>query len=370
MLITGDLHYTNPNSLNINIHRNPYTVALKQPSISTLLSHVPVTYMWDDHDYACNDCDGTAIGKHSAFVSYKQIVPHYPLQDTAIDTAIYQSFDYGRLHFIMSDLRSERLIGSHIMSATQMQWLKSEFLKSKANNQLAVWISSVSFNGVNQLDNWAAYDSERVDLSNFWRDSAIANVLILSGDAHMIAYDNGTNNHYTSGTINTNQYPIFQAAALNAAGSFKGGPYSGGWYLNPAIYIGQFGTVDVQDNGGDSICIQLKAFRSDSASSHISQLVTYNFCRTLIPDSVFTNINLPFKSLFYAYTENDELVITGRLLDSSSTIEIVNEKGQKIYESFILNRNESKRIKLKSQHGIAIIKAVAPKNVETRKVAY
>ncbi len=71
----------------------------------------------------------------------------------------------------------------------------------------------------------------------------VDNLLMVSGDAHMLAYDDGRNTDYSrSGRAG---FPLFQAAALDQSPSVKGGPYSG-----PVIPGGgQFGTVEVRDDG-------------------------------------------------------------------------------------------------------------------------
>jgi hypothetical protein len=371
MLFTGDLHYLDPNSTNINAHRYPYELTLQQAAISSLLQHTPIAYVWDDHDFTCNNCDGTSIGKHSAYTAYQQIVPHYALTDTGIDVAIHQSFNYGRVHFILSDTRSERLNGIHIMTAQQMQWLKNEFIVARNNHQMSVWISSVSFNGVNQTDNWAEFTAQREELANFWRDSAIANILILSGDAHMLAIDNGTNNHYETDSINPHQYPIFQAAALNRGGSVKGGSFSEGTYPNPTYNTGQFGIVDVIDSGGDSICFELKGYRTDSVGMNTNVVVSYNFCRDLVNDNNSSEVpEIGADRLFSVYFSNNELHVKNLLSDSAIIIEVIDATGRINKEEIKIQPSTTENIRSISNHGVVIIKATSFSKTETRKVSF
>ena len=69
--------------------------------------------------------------------------------------------------------------------------------------------------------------------------------MIVSGDAHMVALDDGTNSE--------GGFPVLQAAALDRPGSDKGGPYSGGTFPGG----GQFGTIDVHDDGGETVAVTL-----------------------------------------------------------------------------------------------------------------
>ncbi len=68
----------------------------------------------------------------------------------------------------------------------------------------------------------------------------VDNLLMVSGDAHMLAYDDGSHTDY-SGRGET-AFPLLQAAALDRKPSVKGGPYSG-----PVLPgAGQFGLVRVE----------------------------------------------------------------------------------------------------------------------------
>ena len=141
-------------------------------------------------------------------------------------------------------------------------------------------MSSVSFGG-NQADNWGGYTAERTELANFFRDNNIRNMFIMSGDAHMVAIDNGTHHDFSTGSNNPYDYPVFQAAGLSQSGSTKGGTYSeGGTFPNPTSTTGQYGLVEVTDNGTNQVCINFTAYRVTSVGVE-SQLTAYNFCRTM-----------------------------------------------------------------------------------------
>ena len=279
-LNTGDLHYANPNSTDVNVHRAAYeTEVLSKATAASLLKTTPIAYIWDDHDFSGDNSTGSSTGKSSARQAYREYVPHYPLAAGSGDAAIYQSFTVGRIKFILSDLRSERINGK-IMSSTQMQWLKNEITTGANQNQIIAWISGVSFSG-NISDNWGGFTGERTEISNYLKSQNIKNFFIISGDAHMLAIDNGNNTDFSTNNDNPNKYPIFQAAALNRPGSNKGGTYSEGAYPNPSSTDGQFGLVTVTDNGGDEICIKFTGYRVTSGSTSSSKVVEYIFCRTI-----------------------------------------------------------------------------------------
>jgi len=280
LVVTGDLHYANPSSTQVQMHRDAYeNRVLSHDKESRFFQVTPFAYVWDDHDF-CGDnnvgSDGCGAAAKQAYTEY---IPHYPLSAPAGANSIYQAFSAGRIRFIMSDLRSERITGD-IMSREQIEWLKSEMLQARDNGQIIAWVSSVSFSGSGK-DNWGGFTSTREEMANFFRDSMITNMFILSGDAHMLAIDNGDNSDFSTGRTNVSRYPIFQAAALNNVGSDKGGTFSeGGTFPNPPL-TSQWGIVDVEDNGGNEICITFHGYRLSPVMGVKGELIKYSFCRTL-----------------------------------------------------------------------------------------
>ena len=79
-------------------------------------------------------------------------------------------------------------------------------------------------------------------------EAGIDNLMMVSGDAHMVALDDGSNSDYSSD--GGAGFPVFQAAPLDRPGSIKGGPYSDGAFDGP----GQFGLLDIADHG-DTISV-------------------------------------------------------------------------------------------------------------------
>ncbi len=289
----GDLHYENPNSgTDINIHRLPYENAvLSKTKFSQFLKNVPITYVWDDHDFSGNNSDSSFVGKENARIAYHEYVPHYPLAFGFGPTKpIAQSFTVGRVHFILTDLRSERYT-FQIMKPAQRAWFESECLYARDNNLIIAWMSTYSWYGTG-TDNWAFFSSERTDINDFFYCNDIKNLFILSGDAHMLAIDNGINGNFSSSSCPSYSYPVFQAAAIVNGGSYKGGVFSeGGYFMNPDNTVGQFGKVDVYDSGGDSICIAFEGYRVDSTGSALTLMNSYDFCRLLPNTSVFFHGN-------------------------------------------------------------------------------
>jgi hypothetical protein len=308
----GDLHYMNPNSaLDINQHRLPYEdYVLAIPRQSAFFKATPIAYVWDDHDFCGNDSDSTYAGRENARTAYHEYVPHYPLGlGTGINFPINQAFTVGRVRFVMTDLRSTRSVNA-IMTEEQKQWFKDECSYARDNNLIIAWVNSTTWNGTG-TDNWGGFNSERVELGNFFLNDSIKNMFILCGDAHMLAIDNGTDADFSLTHSNTNRYPIFNAAAMSGWGSYKGGTFSeGGVFMNPGDdKHGQFGLITVVDNGFSDICIDFKGYRVDSSGTVVTLMNTYNFCRSLNPPVAAVAEKDAEKNVLIAPNPSDELKI-------------------------------------------------------------
>jgi phosphodiesterase/alkaline phosphatase D-like protein len=243
-VISGDFHYENISKDDPGGFARAYRKSLTAPAASLLYREAPIAYVWDDHDFGGNNSDGTSAARDAATDAYRAYVPHYGLSD---EKAIYQAFTVGRVRFVMTDTRSQRNLdrrpdgSKSLLGLEQLAWLKGE-LASAGDYGLVVWVNSVPWVG-DFADSWGGYDEERREIADFIAARGSNNLLMLSGDAHMVAIDDGTNTDYaTNGGAG---FALLHAAALDRPGSVKGGPYSHGAYPG----AGQFGVVEVQDDG-------------------------------------------------------------------------------------------------------------------------
>lgn len=238
---TGDLHYGNPSRNSVGLFANLYRRTLTAPAQAALYRQVPAAYLWDDHDYGPNDADASAATRPAARTAYRRYVPHYSLQSSAI----YQAFTVGRVRFVLTDTRSERtattMLGTH-----QRDWLKRELVTASRTHSLVVWVNPDPWIAPADpsRDDWGGHSDERRELADVIADAGIRNLVMVAGDAHMVALDDGSNSDYSSS--GRGGFPVLHAAALDRPGSRKGGPYSEGEYPG----AGQFGTLRVEDSGG------------------------------------------------------------------------------------------------------------------------
>ena len=161
---------------------------------------------------------------------------------------IYQAFTIGRVRFVITDARSEHTADS-LLGERQTAWLLDELRTASATHAAVVWVNSVPWVGPAAVgaDGWAGHPEERAMISEAIARSGIDNLVMVSGDAHMVAIDDGTNTDYsvTGGA----GFPLLHAAALDRPGNVKGGPYSEGAFPGG----GQYGVLDVVDHGGPTI---------------------------------------------------------------------------------------------------------------------
>ena len=252
---TGDLHYSDINSVNADDYRVNYDQVLGHAAQGALYRNVPVAYMWDDHDFCGNNTDSTAVGRDAARATYRERVPHYPIGPTG--GTIGQAFTIGRVRFIMTDLRSAAVAASlreastkTRMGTVQKAWFKQELINARDSGfPLIVWVCTVPWIAPAQVgsDTWGGYATERTELANFIRDNRVSNLVLLSGDMHGLAFDDGTNSDFATG--GGARVTVLHGSALTSTGSIKGGPYSGGVFQGAQ----QYGILEVYDNGGGSV---------------------------------------------------------------------------------------------------------------------
>src|SRR5581483_690713 len=204
------------------------------------------------------------VGRDTARAVYKERVPHYPIASAG--GAISQSFTVGRVRIIMTDLHSASSPSSQKESASktrmgtaQKAWFKQELINARdAGFPLILWVCTDPWIGPAALgaDNWAGYATERTEIANFIRDNRVANVVLLSGDMHALAYDDGTHSDYATG--GGAPLTVLQAASLTSPGDAKGGPYTAG----PLLGAPQYGMLEVYDTGGPSIACRFLGMRA------------------------------------------------------------------------------------------------------------
>lgn len=238
-VITGDWFYADIGPDDPGAFAEAYETTLTRPGQAALYRSVPIAYVWDDHDYGRNDSDMTSPSRPAAEEMYRRLTPHYPL--AAETSTIHQSFVIGRIRVVMTDLRSGRTAAG-ILGVEQTAWFEAQLAEAAAAHQLVLWVSPVPWITPDDPtgDDWGGFPEERRAVAETIASSGAA-VVMLGGDAHMLAIDDGTHNTFAGSA----GFPVFHAGALDRPGSVKGGPYSHGSRGGG----GQWGLVEVSDDG-------------------------------------------------------------------------------------------------------------------------
>lgn len=263
----GDLHYEDIGDADPSRFRRAYDAVLSSPTQSALLRSVAIAYTWDDHDFGPNNADRTSPGRQAALRMYRSVVPHYPI-DGGGDAPICQAFTVGRVRFVMTDVRSMRdprrvpEAQRGMLGASQVAWLTAQF--EAASAPLVVWVNTVPWitkGNERSKEGWAPYARERRQIADvIARTGLTSRLVMLSGDAHMLAIDDGTNSQYsTRADAPRRGFIVAHAAPMDRRTSTKGGPYT----HPPAMANGQFGVLDVTDDGG-RIGVRIQGMRGSA----------------------------------------------------------------------------------------------------------
>ncbi len=270
-LVPGDFFYADHIEV-FDQFTEAFDETLTSPAQAALLAEIPIAYVWDDHDYGGNDGDSTSATRDIARVAYSSYVPHYPLTGSG---TINQAFTVGRVRFLLLDNRSARDpkadpdgADKTMLGADQLAWLEAELLAADSAYPLTVIVTSVPWIAAPEVgaDHWGGYTAERSALADFIASNELEGILMVAGDAHMVAIDDGSNTNFSA--FEGASFPLLHAAALDRPGSEKGGPYSEGAFPGG----GQFGLIEVTDNGSSEIQVRLTGLDWTG-----KQLVEYSF---------------------------------------------------------------------------------------------
>jgi PhoD-like phosphatase len=218
-----------------SLFRNAMSNVVRNRDASKLFSAFQVSYEFDDHDFGSNNADSFSPSKVAALTNYQAMVPRAPtlspdngvITDTLIN---YHAYTVGRVRVVVTDLRSQSdKAGGKVMDEAQLTWLLAEFSRA-AKYGVVVWASTRPWIGPEDstVDHWGAFPAQRRTIADYLATHKVTNLVIVSGDTHMLAADDGTNSDYASPGMPPAGFPVLQSSPLANYGSSKGGPFSEG----------------------------------------------------------------------------------------------------------------------------------------------
>jgi alkaline phosphatase D len=220
--------------------------------LDELLAVTAVDYLYDDHDMVSDNSDRTYPGIENSLKGYDVAFPHYPLANG--ENGIWHKFSCGEADFFMIDTRTQRdpnentlnelsngtlqyvfkqdhlmLSGDATISGElQIDWLLRELRESTATWKFLV--STVAFNPAERstvelalllqgtpldpldvpgqgfmstadiaiafTDRWGGFPATIQKILRSVSDEGIENVIVLSGDSHNTAIDDGANSFF------------------------------------------------------------------------------------------------------------------------------------------------------------------------------
>jgi hypothetical protein len=292
----GDLHYEDLVTLDVDERLEAYDKVMGSSSQRILYMRTIFSYIWDDHDWLANNDDGSNVeAGNVSKQGYSLAIPHYTLgpieTQTATDegtAAKYQAFTIGTIRFIILDLRSESRkstdsYGGKVYSDEQKQWLYSE-LQLADNYDYVVLANSRPWTGPDKVgsDSWGGFVSDRDELSSFIASTVGAgpkNLFVISGDNHMIAFDDGSSTDYSGQSEYPGGFPLLHSGPLtnngpgNVKNIFKPKEYqfNEGCMSVSAEINYQFSTIEFNfpQDAAESACLRIKGYKKDSSSDNI-----------------------------------------------------------------------------------------------------
>jgi phosphodiesterase/alkaline phosphatase D-like protein len=260
LLHMGDFHYRNIRRNEPERFHAAFDAVLASPAQAALYRSTSIVYVWDDHDYGPDDSDRTSPARAAAQTVYRAAVPHFPLELGSAEIGrISQAFTVGRVRVIVTDTRSERAPkfdpdtdDKTMLGADQLAWLEGELAAAAKAHPLVIWVSTVPW--ITKVDarlghGWEPYHRERTRLADtIKRLGLVSRLIMVSGDAHMAAIDDGTNSNYASDARPGERgFVVVHAAPFDRWPRRKGGPYSHG----RSSQRNQFGWASIRDEGGN-----------------------------------------------------------------------------------------------------------------------
>lgn len=272
----GDRHYHDPGNVSQAQHVAYQAQARSAPRQRDLLGTLALAYHPDDHELS-NNWTGATTGAAGLLAAMDAGTAHYPY---AVPGTWAHTWTWGRVRFVMLDSRSKRVTGS-ILGTEQHAWLDQ--LLDTCTEPVVVLDTNVAYigdgSGSDGTDGWGAYPaSQRAVGEAITRARARGTeVMVVAGDAHMVAMDDGTNSQYDPSQAGVKGPRVCQFGPMDSAPSIKGGPYSLGVY-NGSRY--QFGVLDVTDDGS-TVTVTATGYRvSETAPYPATQLVTQTLTST------------------------------------------------------------------------------------------
>ena len=139
MLHMGDMTYSDVSDNNFARYEQSLRHILERDRARCVFSHVPVSYMYDEHNYGESDSGFTSPSRVAALQNYRNMVPSY---DLPFREARYHAFTVGTVVIIMSGTRALADGDTGFtLDQSQGEWFLQE-LRNASSYDVFVWMKS------------------------------------------------------------------------------------------------------------------------------------------------------------------------------------------------------------------------------------
>jgi len=247
----GDIHYEDWGASDtLQGVYDQWFQTLDQPLFAPMLSEIPITYMWDNHDWGGNGSDKNNVRGADVAAAYRNVIPHYNLPATD-GRGAWQTWVIGRVRFIQIDPRSQRnnyldpdSSSKSMLGVEQKAWLKARLQETEPLKVICgnmAWRTEGGTSG----DRWSSFATEFQEMTNFINNTAgvAGKVFVIFGDTHALAADDGS----TPGAVGIPQAcgAPFQQGSLDMSSI----TYSFGTYDTYPAVLRAYGWLDFADDG-------------------------------------------------------------------------------------------------------------------------
>lgn len=177
--------------LNMRQRRRRYAALRNDHHYAAFRTQTPIIGVWDDHDYASDNQDGSFADKLESKAQLMEFLDIAPETGVSEHSGIYQSYVYGpvgqRTKVVLLDLRynQDRQRSSRILlGEEQWGWLGAELAADDFELLIVGSSLSVSSEAVGWgLEGWRAFPGEHQRLMELLASLACP-IVVLSGDRH------------------------------------------------------------------------------------------------------------------------------------------------------------------------------------------
>lgn len=320
----------------IQSYKNKYSYRYLMP----FLKNVPIDYVWDDHDYvndnsSANHASHTDFGitnstviedpfppgtRRNAIKGYYNMFPGYAAVDST--QGIYHKFRYGNIEVFVLDDRASRspnteaLVkvgnkwtfspppGHSIIGTAQREWLLEGLRTSTAPWKFVVTATAFNktyrnaINGLLNLpsiaglplaaaliDCWSGFPMDQDSIINAVNQANIDGVIMMSGDTHTAAIDNGQAGglpEIMAGGMSQSNSTLYTTVPLLAYGLTWN---EGGQGINGNTNVSD-AFANIQVNGDDYVTLELRSENGNVIASYTHYSCSYLTGLTFDVDSI------------------------------------------------------------------------------------